>query len=244
MPVAAKCPSCGAALSETSVLALAPVCGYCGCVIPESGGTLGLTSAYGVNDPTITRQRVQADLGVFLDCKNKYVGMLEASKEQLKCGLERYAKLPNPPELLPEEKKESGVTFSGCLGFVVFFSTAVFCILRLEALISKTFSFSPDYFEHSGVGCLLTVVSVWFLFFCFVWAFSAFVAFIVNDKRPLENARRQRTYKAAYEAAMKAAEPVKAAQDHRLRCQIRELEGLIVTMTRKAEDIRGILDTL
>ena len=100
MPIAAKCPSCGSPLSETSVLALAPVCTYCGAVITEIGGTLGLTSAYGVNDPTITHKRVEADLAVFRDYQKKYMGMLEACKQQLNWGVERYAHLPNPPELL------------------------------------------------------------------------------------------------------------------------------------------------
>jgi hypothetical protein len=70
------------------------------------------------------------------------------------------------------------------------------------------------------------------------------MARVANGNRPLENARRQRAYEEAREAALKAAEPVKAAQDHRLRCQIRELEGLIETVTDKAEDVRRLLITL
>jgi hypothetical protein len=70
-------------------------------VITQTGGTLGLTSAYGVNDPTITRKRVEADLAVFSDYKSRYVGMLEACKEQLSWDVEQYAKLPTEPELLP-----------------------------------------------------------------------------------------------------------------------------------------------
>src|ERR1035438_10872370 len=101
MPTVATCPSCGASLSETSVLALAPVCGNCGSVITQSGGTLGLTSAYGVNDPTITRKRVEADLAVFSDYRTKYIGMREVCKDQLTWAVERYARLPNPPELQP-----------------------------------------------------------------------------------------------------------------------------------------------
>ncbi|HEX3148582.1 MAG TPA: hypothetical protein VHR66_10890 [Gemmataceae bacterium] len=100
MPIAAQCPNCGGPLSETSVLALAPVCERCGTVITNIGGTLGLTSAYGVNDPTITRQRVEADLAVLTGNRDKYVGMREACKEQLTWGVKRYAKLPSPPELL------------------------------------------------------------------------------------------------------------------------------------------------
>ncbi len=78
MPTAATCPSCAAPLSETSVLALAPICNHCGVVIARIGGTLGLTGVYGVGDPTITRRRVEADLAVFREYRMKYFGMLEA----------------------------------------------------------------------------------------------------------------------------------------------------------------------
>jgi len=43
---------------------------------------------------------------------------------------------------------------------------------------------------------------------------------------------------------MKAAEPVKAAQDYRLTVQIRELDGLIMTITEKAKEVRNILKAL
>ena len=108
MPLVARRPSCAASLSETSVLALAPVCSHCGSVITAIGGTLGLTSAYGVGDPTITRRRVEADLAVFREDQVKYRGMLEACKEQLTWSVERYARLPLPPELL---KLEQGPSF-------------------------------------------------------------------------------------------------------------------------------------
>ena len=79
MPIAAQCSNCGGPLSETSVLALAPVCERCGTVITEIGGSLGLTSAYSVNDPTITRRRVEADLGVFREYQMRYHGSKECS---------------------------------------------------------------------------------------------------------------------------------------------------------------------
>lgn len=100
VPIAAKCPSCGGSLSEASILALAPVCGHCGTVITKVGGTFRLTGAYGVNDPTITRKRVEPDLAVLCEYRDNYVGMVEACKQQLNWSVERYAKLPNKPELL------------------------------------------------------------------------------------------------------------------------------------------------
>jgi hypothetical protein len=236
MPIAAQCPNCGGPLSETSVLALAPVCGRCGTVITKIGGTLGLTSAYGVNDPTITRKRVEADLAVFCDYRNKYVGMLEACKEQLNWGVERYAKLPNPPELLPVKPVHSIVYddlknyYGGDFQYYPADDVVTNLMRFLIEIPIKTIVlvvFSPVY---------LPVV---------LYDLLAFVITRVeNGNRPIENARRQRAYKSACAAALKAAEPVKAAQDHRLRCQIRELDGLIETVTKKAEDVRRILITI
>ncbi len=256
MPVAAICPRCGASLSETSVLALAPVCGHCGSVITKSGGTLGLTSAYGVNDPTITRKRVEADLEVFCDYRNKYIGMLEASKEQLNWGVERYAKIPNPPELLeviyvPNFWKDlfGGLFFGIGLSIAIWIGGGILMIVI--ALISAII--------YAFVNSNLRGDPPWFNFICFVYGILVLGAWIVplsaallphikakiaNGKRPTENERRQMEYEMLLQQAMKAAEPVKAAQDHRLRCQIRELEGLIKTMSEKAEDVRKILNTL
>ena len=74
--------------------------------------------------------------------------------------------------------------------------------------------------------------------------FPYIMAVRANGKRPLENERRQTAYEEARAAALQAAEPIKAAQDHRLSVQIRELDGLIATVTEKAEDVRKILRTL
>jgi transcription initiation factor TFIIIB Brf1 subunit/transcription initiation factor TFIIB len=234
MPIAAKCPSCGASLSETSVLALAPVCAHCGTVITEVGGTLGLTNAYGVNDPTITRKRVEADLAVFCDYRNKYVGMLEACKEQLNWGVERYAKLPQQPELLPLKRVKSTA-----------YSFLKSCVVG--------FCSNDEGYTWDPAGILFLPVNA--ILWSFIWVpimflkgFYDLVMFVItkieNGSSPFENARRQKAYGSACAVALKAAESVKAAQDHRLRTQICELEGLITTMTEKAEDVRKILKTL
>jgi len=65
-----------------------------------------------------------------------------------------------------------------------------------------------------------------------------------NGSRPLENARRQKAHEEAVAAALKAAEPIKAAGDHRLRCQLPELEGLAKTVGEKEADVRRIPATL
>jgi hypothetical protein len=249
MPIAAQCPNCGGPLSETSVLALAPVCERCGTVITKIGGTLGLTSAYGINDPTITRKRVEADLAVFCDYRNKYVGMLEACKEQLNWGVERYAKFPNPPELLPVvEVPPLGplLWWSFVWGVGTWFCVGIVCVvlyfplMLIGAVIMGSDQAGKDLAGAiAGIGPLIALIVP-----SAVILSPHFKAWAANGKRPVENARRQKAYEEARASALKAAEPVKAAQDHRLRCQIREVEGLITTVTEKAEDVRRLLRTL
>ena len=279
--IVAKCPSCGASLSETSVLALAPVCEHCGSVITKSGGTLGLTSAYGVNDPTITRKRVEADLAVFTDYRTKYVGMLEACKEQLNWGVERYAKLPNLPDLLPVVAVPSiwrGITTMLPGGIIIYMMSEGWHLLgsMLAGIVAAKFAYLVWLWAENKYDCLKTLDRDTFLntvlpfFFVTVpffvvpiliyfypptnWLFVIIPAlvFVVtysiaqakNGERPIENARRQKAYESARIAELEAARLRKAAQDHRLGVQIRELDGLIETVTEKAEDICRILKTL
>ena len=101
MPVAAKCPkSVHAPLDETSFLAQAPQCTRCGILVTEVGGTLGMTSSYGVSDPNLTRDRVESDLKRLQEAESRYRGMIYANQQQLGRGAEQYAKLPPSPELL------------------------------------------------------------------------------------------------------------------------------------------------
>ncbi|MEI8197062.1 MAG: hypothetical protein WCI73_14275 [Phycisphaerae bacterium] len=237
MTIAAKCPSCGASLSETSVLAIAPVCEHCHTVITKAGGTFGLTSAYGVNDPTITCKRVEADLAVLCEYKERYVGMMEACKQQLNWGVERYANLPNLPEYLAVQPVPS---FGGCLGWG---------LLRasfwggLPALVVTSIAILFSGMTSERLGWLYFEIA-WYGGVIWFTLQPHYKAKAANGASPLENSRRRKVYEEAYFAAMKAAEPVKAAQDHRLRCQIRELEGLIETVGDKADDVRRILATL
>lgn len=90
----------------------------------------------------------------------------------------------------------------------------------------------------------LLALGGWAVFLWHYWFGPYYNAKSENGNRPLENARRQKEYERAVTEALKAGEPVQAAQDHRLRCQIRELDGLIKTYTDKAEDVRRILRTL
>ena len=251
MPIAAKCPSCAAPLSETSVVALAPVCSHCGAVLTNVGGTLGLPSAYGIGDPTITRKRVEADLAVLRDHQMKYRGMLEACKQQLGWGVERYAQLPHPPELLKLEEVPSfwegvglGLMMSPFIWFGLLFAS-VFLVGASSGGIGRLFPLLAEMSWMDGVFFMIMVTVVPALVLSF-WLGTRdhFKVKAANGNRPRENARRQEAYEEAMAAALKAAEPLKAAQDHRLRCQIRELEGLAKTVGEKEADVRRILATL
>lgn len=272
MPVVASCPSCGAPLSETSVLALAPVCQSCRAVITSVGGTLGLIGAYGVNDPTLTRRRVQADLAVLREDLVKYRGMTEACLQKLHWGVERYAKLPQPPELLALKDVPSfwegllrGLGYAA-IWFVVSYVAAWIFVLVYSFFNAFThwrgtvppFSHNRntwiehiDFFYQAGFGWLepenfmlnLLVYGGCVVFVCAL-LFPHFKVRVANGKRPLENARRQEAHKEAVAAALKAAEPLKAAEDHRLRTQVRELEGLAKTVGEKEAEVCRLLTTL
>lgn len=51
-------------------------------------------------------------------------------------------------------------------------------------------------------------------------------------------------HEAAVAAALSAAVPLKEAQDHRLRCQIRDLAGLAQTVSEKETAVRQIVAKL
>jgi hypothetical protein len=215
------------------------MCSHCGVVITSVGGTLGLTSAYGVGDPTITRRRVEADLAVFREYQMKYRGMLEACKQQLNWGVERYAKLPNPPELLPlVPVPPIGPIVWSSVGYSIGWVFVLFCVYIIVELARELGIHSiPKNWADPPL--ILGWLLIWVLTFVpYIKANAA------NGERPLENARRQKAYEEACAAALRAAEPIKAAEDHRLRCQIRELEGLAKTVGEKEADVRRILATL
>jgi hypothetical protein len=122
------------------VLALAPIC-INGHVITKTGGTLGLTGAYGVNDSTFSRRRVEADLAVFREYLVNYRGMKEACKQQLDWGVERYAKLPQPPELLALQYVPSfrELLFGSCSYWVSFWQLLFGIPVVLIGLIPAAF---------------------------------------------------------------------------------------------------------
>lgn len=262
MPVAASCPSCAAPLSETSVVALAPICSHCGVVITVMGGTLGLTGVYGVSDRTITRRRVEADLAVFREYQQKYRGMKEASLQQLNWGVERYAKLPQPPELLAlQDVSGVGASFAGLyysyllpvltMGFGMYFSYGgptlgewianLIPVINWISLLILLLPIPPVYKHASTFFSSLILLAI--LGAILVPICSHIANMMVNGPKPQENARRQKAYDKAVATALKAAEPLKAAQDHRLRTQIRELESLAKTIGEKEAEVTRLLPT-
>lgn len=244
MPVTASCPGCGSPLSETSVLALAPVCSHCGSVITNVGGTLGLTGVYGVGDKTITRRRVEADLGILQEYQMKYSGMRVACIQQLDWGVERYANLPQPPELLTLQPvpKLLGEGWSVIFFVLIPFMWAMVGVPGLVvAWIISWFSEFAGLIAFVLIPVICLAISVQMIL---QQVSPHFRAVNANGERPRENARRQEAYEEARTAALKAAEPVKAAQDYRLRVQIRELESQAKMIMEKEVDVRHLLATL
>lgn len=244
-PVVARCPACAATLSETSVIALAPVCDHCGAVITLTGGSLGLTGVYGVNDPTVTRERKEADLRVLREYRSKYLGMLEASKEQLLWNVNKYVVLPQKPEWLRIKRVPKVINFGGVFPVALACTAVGGLLLGLFLLIGgDRGALSPNgpgvvlWFPLLFFGFWTAVVSLPFFLFSLPGRIAQNRKAIENNgDRPLENARRQAAYEIARAESLKSAEATKAAADHRLRCQIRQLEALIKTMTSKIEEV-------
>ena len=250
-------------------MALAPVCSHCGVVITGTGGTLGMTSAYGVNDLTFTRRRVEADLAVCVEYRRKYEGMTEACIQQLAWGAERYAQLPKPPELLEVRKTWSFFEFSVCF-FAIFAAGSVIwwvvlpfyyfynidwrglvifghpILVRMDYRGPGVLDFPADFriFWFNLFKLIIGTLSAGVIYASWCFFSGDIQTRVANGKRPQENARRQQAFNEATTAALKDAERKKLAEDHRLGLQIRELDGLVKTMGAKEADVRRILATL
>lgn len=250
MPVAALCPSCGAPLSDASVVALAPICQSCGVVLTVIGGTLALTGVYGVNDPTFTRRRVEADLLLHQEYRRRYEGAIEDCKQKLLRPADHYAQLPQPPKLLALED----VIALKLTGFWAFYY--VYLLPLLAYLSLNKFRWDDALFMViPGLNWIFTLAFITgkdrsaFLSGLIFLAIVGEVVrrgktIVANGMKPLENARRQKAYDDAFVAALKAAEPLKKAEDHRLRCQIRDSESLAETLGENEAKVRQLLATL
>lgn len=240
MPQAAKCPNCGAPLSEASVIALAPVCEHCKTVIIEAGGTLGLTGVYGLNDPNITRKRVEADLGVLHESASRYRGMRISCEQQLDWERERYANLPPQPALLPVKEVHIGTAlFSGIGRLIAWLIIGAIGIAFLDAIVEivtlggRTRPLLDSELvgrAYLGIGLVLLLVPV----------FRQIDAIMENGDRPARNAALQADHEAAVRRELQEAEERKLAADHRLRVQIRELEALERTVAQRAAQVEEV----
>ena len=203
---------------------------------------MGLTGAYGVNDPSLTRERVKADLTVFQNHLNHSRGMLEACKEQLKWSVGRYARYPDEPELLAlQDVPPLAPALLKGIWFAFVWLVGSMCVLAIsEGIFVKFLGVAQSSHNQFAMLVMFGGVVVAAVF----PARQHFSAKAANGTMPEENARRQHAYREAVAAALKAAEPVKAAADHRLRVQIRELESLLKTLGERQEDVRRILATL
>jgi len=256
MPVAAECPKCHAPLDETSFLAQAPQCTRCGILVTEYGGTLVMTSAYGVSDPNLTRDRVEGDLKKLEEAQSRYRGAIYAYKDQLGWGPERYAKLPPSPVLLQAKEAPSfmgsvmtGAFGGGCLWFLILdvlfavFSTALVytAVSYHNALLHRlAIRFGPNFWHNPG-----SVVGPMVLLALVLGILSGLTKYVraagANGRIHAENARREKEYEKAKAAAVKAAIPEKEKTDHILRRQIVELEGFLKNATQQEAHVRQIL---
>ena len=256
MPQVAGCPACGSALSEAAVLALAPVCGYCKSVLVNFGGTLGLTGAYGVSDPTITRKRLDADIQVVEEYVERYRDMIAASAEELAWGVDRYADLPPAPELQSVDTALPGKT---ALLFPVLTAITYFHLTTLHRQLTWIFNMveRPAYlFDQYGMivgfflGLLLLLLSLVLAVSPFILVPAvfgsaiAFIAYLLGAPRRAraerENSSRLLKHRQATAAALSEAEPKKRAQDHRLRLRIREAEAHLETLASKVAELRSL----
>jgi len=250
----ARCLSCGAPLSETSIIALAPVCGHCRAVHTNVSGTLGLTAVFGVNDPSITRSRIQADLNVLQEYQRRYRDMIEACKQQLVWEVRRYATLPQSPRLLKvlEVPSLSESIIAGIGNGLSALSVLLLALMILwywnvphmrwqlwndewHITDTRTVEFAVRFFAVP-----VALISAGFWYFGLRPRFRAIA---LNGTAPAEDDRRLRSHANAIKAALAAAKSVKAAEDHRLRSQIRELESLLSTVSSKASDVAKLLTT-
>jgi len=148
-------------------------------------------------------------------------------------GLESYARLPPPPELLPVAKVPPfwGETPGAIWGIIAFVWFLALCPAGIVVQIVGWFSATAGL-----VTAVLALVAALAITVQLIYETVSphYKAIKANGERPLENARRQDSFEKAYAEALKDAKPKKAAQDHRLRSQIVELEGLEKTV-RKIE---------
>jgi hypothetical protein len=118
-----RCPYCRAPLNEFDVVGDMGRCPKDGMVFRVTGGTLALTSKYGLDIPDLTQNRVDAELGAFRDYERNCRGKLEDCQEKLGWSVEQHAKfnnlLPQSPKLLEIQKTNEAGLFFGLIVIII-----------------------------------------------------------------------------------------------------------------------------
>jgi hypothetical protein len=183
----------------------------------------------------------------------KYTGMMDHCKQKLNWDVGQYAALPQPPQILPLQKvqyskwKEYWMRLFLCAVFVCMWGIPIdYVWYHIHHLLqtggNEWGSWVP--WNQPEVEFILVILFGCTGILLAAFAFDCFRVQAANGNSPLENERRRKKHKMDLDAALKAAVPRKSAEDHRLRVQIRELEGEIKAVSEKAADVRRILATL
>jgi hypothetical protein len=165
-------------------------------------------------------------------------------------GGERYAHLPEKPELLklkpfPSFWEGWGLGLIAaplCLVGYIVADVALRIIFGVWNFIYQVFNPRAGTLSEWKLISLLPVIALCAWIVCIlVGVLRHLLVMRANGDMPKENARRQRAYDKALAAALKEAEPVKNAEDHHLRRKIVDLEGKAKVTSRKEQEFRNLL---
>lgn len=200
-----------------------------------------MTGAFGLSDPTVARRRCDADLAVLNEYLQRYEGMKQACLEQLAWGPERYAQLPPKPTLLDVESKSNGA-FLGIIAALLAYFTAYVVVLGAGLWLLELSGLAK-----STVASTLLAVALLGMYappvFAYRWTTELVKRQATKTERH-ENSRRQREYQEALAQSLRDAQPRKAAEGHRLRLQIRELESLAKTVAEREAAVSRLRGSL
>lgn len=248
MLVELRCPVCRGEVDDAAVVADKVYCAFCHSLLRVTGGTLALTSKFGLDIPDLTQRRVAADLAELRDYETLCRGKLEDCREKREWSLERYAEfhkmLPQPPELLQLEDVLGSWKFFGIsllcapVGLIASFIVA-FILGLIFAFTDWAFKcpFSSDralnsFLTYFVLGCGILPI--------LIGVFNLLRVMIANGSKPAENARRQEEYEKATAKALRTAKPLHEKEYYRLTEDFRKLEGTIEAIRDQAESVRKL----
>jgi hypothetical protein len=241
-------------LDDSTVVLDKGHCPYCDTYWEGTDGTLAFTGNYGLDLPNLSQSRVEADLAVFRNYERLSIGKLEDCKQKLNWGVEHYAKLPQPPQPLQLLELEDTSDPWKFFGITLLLTPVAFIAGFIVAgILFFVFAFSDlllnwPFPGDKGLGPFVAYI-VWGCTPLPVLAglTNLLRVMVANGGKPSENsrrrrefARRQKEHEKAVARALKAAEPIKAAEDYRLLTNIRGLESEIRAVREKAEAVRRL----